>query len=201
MGIFKKELAYKRLKDLGEEKMAIIDRMLLAGTKTKEVADVIQQEWGANLDLSRDSMARTLLRYRGSVLKNKVIAGIVNAQKSDPDKQDRGISVATMFKRLNAMDEMEKLVAIQKGRFEKMLMREQSGPLLMKSVTGEAQLMQNMLVDLGRLQLETGILARAPKKVTGTVTDSKTGEQREFVWTEEQEKLFKELEGVLGEAK
>ena len=55
----------------------------------------------------------------------------------------------------------------------------------------EGRLLKEMLVELGRLQLETGVLARAPKKITAP-SDPNGGVQT-FEWTQEQEALFNEL--------
>jgi hypothetical protein len=91
------------------------------------------------------------------------------------------------------MDELTELVAHQKDRFEKMYLKEKMAPLLMKQVSEEGRLLKDMLVELGKLQLETGVLQRAPKKVTGSMTDA-NGAVQSFEWTLEQEQLFKAIE-------
>jgi hypothetical protein len=52
-----------------------------------------------------------------------------------------------------------------------------------------------MLVNLGNLQLETGYLHRAPKTIKGILA-MKDGNEQAFSWTEEQAKLFKEVEDL-----
>ena len=63
----------------------------------------------------------------------------------------------------------------------------------LKNTTNEIRLLKDMLVDLGRVQMETGLLPRAAKTIKGTVTGA-DGQIKEFAWTEEQEELFKEIE-------
>ena len=79
-----------------------------------------------------------------------------------------------------------------------MLMMEKDKPLLLKSTTDEIRLLKEMLVDLGRVQMETGVLPKATRKVTGMITDA-AGVIAEFSWTEEQEQLYHELERIYAE--
>jgi hypothetical protein len=81
-------------------------------------------------------------------------------------------TAASLRKKLVAIDELEQLVAVQKGRLEKVLVKEASLPsgILLKQASDGARLLKETLVELGKLQLETG--TRAPKKVRGTVTDA-----------------------------
>jgi hypothetical protein len=179
--------AFKALRALGDERVADVDDMLSRGMPASAVARVIQEEWGELKDRQTASVKKMLERYRGSDLREKMIAEVRQAT--------HGISISTLRKKLNAMDELEQLVMVQKSRFEKMLLRERTGPLLLKQVTEEGKLLKEMLVDLGKLQLETGVLRRAPRTVSGTVTDE-FGNVRAFAWTEEQERLYRQLENV-----
>ena len=93
------------------------------------------------------------------------------------------------------MDELEEMVRIQRVRVDKMLALEEGKPMLIGATTGEIKLLKEMLVDLGRVQLETGFLTRAPKTIKGVLANAR-GERIEFSWTEEQEQLYRELENV-----
>ncbi len=177
--------AFKSLKELGPDKMAAIDEMLTRGVVAAQVASIIQDEWGMLGGIKRDSVKKTLERYRKSELRDRIVAQIAGA--SD------GLRASTLQKRASALDSLQELVEIQTGRFKKMLAREAQGPLLLKQVSDEGRLLKEMLVELGRLQLETGVLSRAPKKVTGTVTDA-TGQVSNFQWTQEQDELFRSIE-------
>ena len=138
-----------------------------------------------------DTLKKTLERYREGHLRNKVLARITEAHGAR--------AVKTVQKRLNALDELEEMVVIQRTRVDKMLLMEKDKPILLKSATDEIRLLKEMLVDLGRVQLETGILPKATRRITGTITGA-DGETAEFSWTEEQEQLYRELERVYADA-
>ncbi len=70
--------------------------------------------------------------------------------------------------------------------------------MLLGQTTEEIRVLQTMLVNLGQLQLETGVMGRAARKLTGSFTDEQ-GDKLEFSWTEEQEKLYEELSGVVAD--
>jgi hypothetical protein len=182
----KKREPFKRLHALGAARIAEIDQMIGRGDLPRDIAQIIRAEWGLLTDVRADSVKKMLERYRKTELRAKVIAQVSGANEL--------VRTKTMQKRLNAMEEIQNLVAVQRGRFEKMLVREQAGPLLLKQVSEEGRLLKDMLVELGKLQLETGLLVRAPKKLTGTLTDEEGNIQR-FSWTEEQEALARIIEG------
>ena len=178
--------AFKRLHDLSWEQQAEIDRRLSKGELPRDIAQVIQEEWQLLGEMKLDSVKKMLERYRKTELREKVVAQIAG--------QNDMVKTRTLAKRLNAMEEIQTLVEVQRGRFEKMLVRESQSPLLLKQVSEEGRLLKDMLVELGKLQLETGVLIRAPKKLTGTLTDEEGNIQR-FSWTEEQEALARIIDG------
>jgi hypothetical protein len=177
--------AFKPLKDLGKEKMAAIDSMLTKGIVASQVAALIKDEWKALPGVKVESVKKMLERYRKSELRQRIVDQVAGTTA--------GLRASTLQKKASAMDMLQELVEIQTGRFKKMLVKEQPTPLLMKQVSDEGRLLKEMLVELGRLQLETGVLARAPKKVTGQVTDA-SGQVSTFEWTQEQDELFKSIE-------
>jgi len=178
------KVAFASLKALGEEKVGRIDDMLKKGMPASQIAAIIHNEWGDLKQLRPDSVKKTLERYRGTELRDRVVADIAGASQ--------GMRTSTLQKRASAMDSLQELVDIQTTRFKKMLVKEQTMPLLLKNVSDEGRLLKEMLVELGRLQLETGVLHRAPKKITGQLTDN-DGKVSMFEWTQEQEDLFKSI--------
>lgn len=177
-----KERAFKKLYDLGDDRMAEIDRLLQAGVYTSQIVRTIQEDWGELTEDKPDSLKRTLERYRASDFRNKVVAAVAGFKGN----------TSAMVKRVNAMDELQSLVMVQKGRFEKALTQEAKAPLPMKMVSDEARLLKDLLIELGHMQMETGVMPRAAKKTTGVITDE-NGVARQFSWTEEQEQLFREV--------
>lgn len=180
---------FQNLKSLGEDRLHEIDSRLISGEPCSAIARTIQTEWGKLKDIKPESLKKTLERYRETELRERTLARIAEAQ--------RGQSIKTVQKRLNALEEMEELVKKQVLVFDKVLMRESQLPegIVLKDRRDEARLLKDMLVDLGRLQLETGLLARAPKTIKGHMT-SPTGEVRQFEWTEEQEELYRAIEAA-----
>ena len=92
------------------------------------------------------------------------------------------------------MEALAALADAQQARVEKLITREASLPpgILIGDVKYEARLLKDMLAELGRLQLETGVLP------AGTAADHRLAPARgrgaEFAWTQEQEALFRTLE-------
>ena len=177
----------ERLESLGPEVMDRIDSRMASGESPITVARWVQDDLQQLTDVKLETLKKALHRYLGGELRDKVMGRIAAAQ--------RGASQATVLKRLNAMDELEEMVRYQRGRVDKLLMREEQlpGGILLKDTTNEIRLLKDMLVDLGRVQMETGLLPRAAKTIKGTVTGA-DGQIKEFAWTEEQEELFKEIE-------
>jgi hypothetical protein len=180
--------AFQKIQVLPEKRREQLDDMLLKGIVASEATRIIQSEWKIWLDEKPATVKKRLERYRSGELKQRLVARVAGTTN--------GIRAATLAQRVNAMDELEVLVGQQKTRFSKALDMEQKAPLLLKQATDEGRLLKEMLVELGRLQLETGVLARAAKKVKGTLTDSE-GIERSFEWTSEQETLFNQIDGLV----
>ena len=178
--------AFKRLKSLGEERMQEVDSRLLSGEPCSAIAAWIQVDLGKLKDIKPASLKKTLERYRETELRNRTLERIAQAQS--------GSAIKTIQKRLNALDEMEEIVRFQRIRVDKIMMRESKLPegILLKDTSNEIRLLKDMLLDLGKLQLETGLLPRAAKTFKGSVVGA-DGEVRQFEWTEEQEELFQAI--------
>jgi len=146
---------FKRLHELGDEKVAELDRRLGRGELPRDLARLIQDDWQLLQDVQADSVKKMLERYRKTELRDKVLARIAG--------QNDLVRTKTLARRLNAMEEIQTLVEVQRGRFEKMLVRESQSPLLLKQVSEEGRLLKDMLVELGKLQLETGCWSGHPR--------------------------------------
>jgi hypothetical protein len=187
MKITEKPGAFKNIKALGGDVMGAIDDKLSMGEPASAIADWLKKEQGFLPEMRRDNLIRTLDRYRSTELRNRLLARMTEAQHHDSTK--------TIMKRLNALNEMEEVVTIQRARLDKVLMLETDKPMIIKVVSDEIKLLKDMLMNLGNLQLETGYLHRAPKTIKGIMA-MKDGNEQAFSWTEEQAKLFKEVEDL-----
>lgn len=183
-----KKYAFGRIKELTQALRDEVDQRLLGGATAVDTARWLQNENGKFKDLKLDSLKKNLERYRATDLRDRVVTELVGEK-----------NVSTLAKRMNAMDEMERLCGIQRGRVDALLVKESNvlkSGVVMKMVSDEIRLFKENLVELGKLQLETGVLKRAPKSVSGQVLDPTSGEVKHFNWTEEQNDLYRQLEDI-----
>ena len=171
---------------LTEDQLGEIDSRLLEGEGAFKIATWIQEEVGVLTDHKTQSLKKALERYRAKDLRRRTIERV--------SKAHHGTTLPKVHGKLNALENMIGLVENQQQRVGKLLKREADLPngMLIGDTKNEMRLLKDMLVDLGKLQLETGVLKRAPKTVTGSFTQN--GEEVAFSWTEEQDRLYKQLE-------
>jgi hypothetical protein len=181
-----KKPAYVALKALGTDIVLQIDEKLIAGETGRMVADWLQKG-GLLQDVKREALIRMIERYRGTEVREKLVKRIADAQS--------GKSLITIARRATALEELEEIARIQRKRVDKMLALEDGKPMLITATSNEIRMLKEILVDLGHMQLETGVIVRAPKTVKGVMM-GRNGEEVAFSWTEEQAKLYQELEGV-----
>lgn len=180
----------KKFKALGAAVMAEIDRRLLAGESGKTVAKWLQEDAKRLVKENRSTLQKQLERYRGGELRKKTLERIAGVQSN--------AAITVIQARLDAMNEMERLAKEQRNRLDRLLVKEAELPkgILLKDATREIAIMKDLLVEVSKLQLETGVMVRAPKNVKGSITDP-TGAVTEFEWSEEHQALCKELDEKL----
>lgn len=179
---------YERITSLGEEKVVQLDRLLNRGEKTSKVCTLIQEGWEDLLDMSRPALIKMLNRYRNTALRGDLIKELA---------ANGLLTTVKGLKRLDALEEMTNMALIQKERVSKVYSKESKMPLLMKQVTEELTLMNKLLDSLSRLQLEIGVLKRAPKDYHGSLTqDADEPGMVRFRITEETLQAMEYLEGV-----
>lgn len=182
--------AFTKLHTLPAELVAEVEEKLLRGDSPLAVGTWLQEDMGVFKDMKLPTLKKNLERYRSTDLKDRVVSGILGANK--------GKSVSTMKKQLSALDEITDMVMIQRARVEGLMVKEkQMSGLTMKTLSDEIRLFKELCSEMGKLQLETGILARAPKKLTGSVSDPVTGEVRNFSWSEEYDHAMRTIEAEI----
>lgn len=179
--------AFHQLKSLGEQIVQVLDAKLTAGESPLECARWLQNEQGVLKDAKPDTLKKMIQRYRQAELRQKVLERIALATKNSP--------TPNLKRRLDTIGELEILVEKQKARVDKMMALEEGKPMLLKPTSEEIKLLQALLVDYGRLSLETGLMPRAAKTIKGILAQQ-NGEQVAFSWTEEQAKMLQELTDV-----
>jgi hypothetical protein len=179
---------FAELRNLRPEVQQEIDDRLTAGINAREIVKYLQDDCKVLTDKNPDSLKKMLERYRTSDLAEKNRARVLNATK--------GMSVSKLAKTLNAMHEINELCVIQRARVDKMLTMEQKQDnFVLKQTSEEIKLLKENLVELGKLQLETGVLKRASRTVTGTVVDA-DGNTTDFEWDEETKSLYDRLDNL-----
>lgn len=180
--------AFKKLHALGPDIVAEVDKRLgKDGHTPSAVATWLQKDCQVLTELKHSSLKKNLERYRSGELHAKALKDVTDALAPKTAYELR--------QRLIAIDEMEEMARLQKGRVAKLLVKEAALPdgIVLKSASDELRLYKESLVELGRMQLETGVMRRAPKTINGTLTDPMTGEQKAFSWTEEYEELMGQI--------
>lgn len=178
----------KEIRELDTDVQMKMDFMLANGKSVAKVADYLQNELGLFNDMRRASVRRGILRYKSTDLKKRILSSEDGDRvlRADPKKVNANVSVLT---------EQEDLIQYQIKRLDKLKAEAEKTPLAhMSAIDAQIDRLFSMLDRHGRLQLEVGVLQRAPKKISGSFVNS-DGTVTVFDWTEEQDQLLNELSG------
>lgn len=165
-----KDGAYQRFFDMGAEKLAAMDTMILRGDEMSAISRVLQGEWGFFPDVKNNTLQKQVQRYRDHFLiprvqhlQAKVETGVIGQDKRTAP------TAKAMFKRLDVMERWEEIVELQRARILKVYKREQGMPdgVVLDSLTKLFKDYNHSLAQVTDLQLETGYLKRAPKVLQG----------------------------------
>lgn len=179
-------MAHRHIKSLPTAYRAELDSRLSAGETPRAVGQWLQVECRLLVDIKFTTLTKLLERYRATELRDKAMQAVVSANRRKPLEQ--------VLRKLNAMEELHDLAVVQRGRLEKLLSHELPMPkgILLQSASAEVKAYREILVALGHLQLETGVITKAGKRVSGQVLDEH-GNVKTFNWTEEQEILLRDI--------
>lgn len=175
---------------LPEDKLAEVRRLIrLDGYSNPKIARTIQNDWGFHTDVATATLTKAIQRY----------SKFMERAALEHDLEQSGLldRVAAVEDNIDVLEEMVRLCAIQKLRLMKVYARERDSPMLLGSVSAEAMRYHTMLKDMAAVQLETGLLKRAPKTTTG-VLSSQVGDDDpnviKFRITEETEEILKAID-------
>lgn len=156
---------------------------LLQGASVKDLVPVIQGEWGVLKDKKPATVQTMLYRYSRKVVKQEAMQRVL----ATVEKAGH-LSVTTL-------EDLSTLCKQQHGRVKKALALEEKGGqmLLTDMATKQIGLLAGMLKDLALLQMETGILPRAPKTVKGMMVGA-DGSPTAFGWVENDDTLLLALQ-------
>jgi hypothetical protein len=171
---------YKRLYDLGSDRMGIIDAKLTQGDSTMSVAEHIQFEWNQCTSVKIGTLDKQIGRYRKDILEPRLVAAANKASEN-------GTKVTKEMKAFNetvdVQDMLTQSVTMQWARISKMYAKEVGkGPdaKVDPNINKELRPFTDMCRVLANLQLETGVLRRVPKQVQGFFQQLSGDEVQEF---------------------
>lgn len=171
---------YKRLYDLGSDRLGIMESMLTNGDSPLSVAEHIQQDWQECTEVKQSTLVKQIQRYRADVLEPKLLMA---AEKAT----EKGSAISKeMGKFREAVDVMEKLnqgMNMQWHRIEKAFTKEDlkgADGKLDQNIKQELRAFTDLARALATLQLETGVVRRVPKQVQGFFAQLNPDELKEF---------------------
>ena len=153
----KKHVGAKRLFELGPEKLAAIDRMLIRRQSCAEVARMIQEDWQLYREVNQGSLERQIRRYREETLKSQIS---LITPSADALIEKQRTSLAKIAIQIDPIQEMQALVLLQKARLEKAISRENTMPFILDAVNREVVTLMDMYTKLGKLMIDVGVLKK-----------------------------------------
>lgn len=154
-------------KELGIERMAMIESRLLNGETGEEVAKTVKLEWGLMKTNTLVSLGIVLNAYRREVVLTKLMA------LTDKDTP----SMAMVSDRIDVLDNLTKLVELQHGRVNKAIRAEKENGTstpLNRTTKFEMQLLANLYKQLSDLQMDMGLIRKVATKFTLEGTSAQT---------------------------
>ena len=154
-----------------------IDKMIRDGYQLSQIAEYIQVQAGEYQDVTRDSLAEILSRYRSELPPAEIVA--VNRSRNFLD------AAKSVKEGVKVLDEMEYLYRVQKNRIEYFVSQEEDTGIMSKSMSREIDAAR-VLVDrihtirmdlgmderhLGTLTIQAEAIAAAEERYGGRVAD------------------------------
>lgn len=171
---------------LSKEQLDRVALWLDQGMGMMDAAKKIKAEFGAYEDATADAVRQRLVKFR-----SRHVYAEKDDRLSKMLKTRRGR--VRIEQHVNTMQELYHLYELQRTRVHKAVSLEEKGPLLMAATQGEIRCAADLLTRIGNLQLEIGVLPRAPKEVKGAL-QSPDGQVTQFQWTEADDRLFRLIE-------
>lgn len=170
---------YKRLYDLGDDRMGIVESLLTQGDSTMSVAEKIQFEWNTCKNVKIGTLDKQLQRYRKEILEPRLVAA---ANKASANGTKVTKEMKAFKEGVDVQNLMEKSVTMQWARIQKMYAKEvgKDGGKMDPAINKELRPFTDMCRVLANLQLETGVLRRVPKQVQGFFQQLSGDEVQEF---------------------
>ena len=167
--------------ELGPDRVRELKLRLTQGESVKTLVPVVQETWGLFPNKKPSTVSTILYRYNRDTVKKEAAARVL----------------ATVEKaghlKVSSLLDMADLCEKQKQRVTKALdLEDKMSGLLTDQASDQIRLLSDMLGKLAYLQLETGLLQRAPKTVKGVMLGA-DGQATTFGWVESDDDLLNRL--------
>lgn len=171
---------YKRLYDLGSDRLGVIESMLTNGDSPQKCAEHIQDEWKQYQSVKTPTLTKQIQRYKADVLEPKLVMAAEQAVAS-------GKTITKEMKnfreQVDVMEKLNETINMQTVRIQKAYANEaKKGPdaKLDQNISKELRALTDMCRALATLQLETGVVRRVPKQVQGFFSQLSSEDLQEF---------------------
>jgi hypothetical protein len=166
---------------LGPDRVQQLKLLLTEGKSVKGLVSVVQGEWGLFTDKKPSTVQTMIYRYSRETVKKEAV------QRVMATVERRGhVKVSTL-------EDLADLCEKQKRRVIKaMALEDKMNGMVTDLANNQIRLLADMLSKLAFLQLETGLLPRAPKTVKGVMVGT-DGQVTAFGWTENDDDLLNHL--------
>lgn len=169
---------------IGPDRAQEVSRLLLQGAEVKDLVPVIQNEWQLLTDKKPATVKTMLYRYNRQVVKRETLRRVAAT-----------VTTASHLA-VTTLEDLSNLCKRQKLRVEKALTTEDLAKgMLTDMATKQITLYGSLLKDLAVLQIETGLLPRAPKTVKGMMMGP-DGVPTAFGWVENDDALLDALKST-----
>ena len=148
-----------------QDRVTEIEKRMVENESLTSLVDLIQKDWGLFNDVKPLTLMKELERFR----KTRVDGKLLYFKDTDYGKQVFGEYAAGM----DVVQQMGRTLEIQQERVSKLLLREKTLPTLMEQMRRELYLLIEMYARLLDMQMEMGLVKRAPKEFSLEIAASK----------------------------
>ena len=177
MTVLKKPI-FSTFKSLTHDQMVAVEVMMAKGDSIPSIARTLQDDWKLLKDKNYPAVVKALQRYKAQVVKGRLVkhTTTISIEKVDGVEVQRvsKIREERLFDdfdtKVDTFEALTSLINMQTGRVNKLFQTEMKMKVgILNQCTTEIKTLSRLLVQMTNLQLETGVLSRAPTKLAGEV--------------------------------
>ena len=184
------EKTFKRIYEMKEEHRAAMNSMFYENVSVARIIQTMKEGWGLFKDVSDSALSKYLYRYKWEVI-DKQLA--VPAKVLEKEEKKASAMLVAARNQIDALEEAAQLVVVQKARVQKLLVRENTMPMLFNQLGTEMKTLATFIQQYSNLAFELGIMVRVPK--TSTITGPK-GEVTQIVESDGRDRVLFHMENA-----